>query len=179
MEKDPSPLSDPTQLRRHAEARLQGKLTRLGDSPPTVEESLKLIHELQVHQVELELQNHALQVARCQLEESLERQVDLYDFAPVGYATLASDGTILEINLAGATLLGLERPRLINRRFGLMVSVETRPVFNQFVEQALAGVTAASCEVVLALSPAPPHWVQLEGLGSVSDEQRQCRIALL
>jgi len=179
MKKDSDSSPDRTELRRRAEARLQEQLTPAGQPPLTMEQSLRLVHELQVHQVELELQNHALQEIRCQLEQSLERYTDLYDFAPVGYATIANDGAIREINLVGARLLGMERARLIGARLGLFVSMETRPVFSAFLDKALTGVAKASCEVVLALEGAPPCPVQLEGIGLTLDEDWQCRIALL
>src|SRR5262249_57292004 len=70
----------------------------------------RLVHELEVHQIELELQNAELSDARGALEESRARYVDLYEFAPVGYVTLAPDGVVREMNLAAATLV-LSQPR--------------------------------------------------------------------
>ena len=67
--------------------------------------SQRLIHELQVHQVELKLQNHALLETCEQLEQSLKDYTELYDFAPVSYFTLGADGKIRKVNLTGATLL--------------------------------------------------------------------------
>jgi len=76
-----------------------------------------LLHELQVHQIELEMQNEDLRHAQIELEESRDRYVDLYEFAPVGYLTLTEEGLIAEINLAGTTLLGRARELLLRRRF--------------------------------------------------------------
>jgi PAS domain S-box-containing protein len=81
-----------------------------------------LLLELQLHQVELEKQNDALRQAQHALEESRERYVDLYEFAPVGYLTLGADGLICEINPVGATLLGAERTQLLKRRFASFVA---------------------------------------------------------
>ena len=81
------------------------------------EESQQLIHELQVHQIELEMQNEELRKAQAELEQSRSKYSDLYDFAPVGQFTFDKHGLILEANLTAATELGLERSRLINKPF--------------------------------------------------------------
>ena len=86
----------------------------------------RLVHELQVHQIELEMQNEELMQTRAELEAALRQYTDLYDFAPVGYFTLARDGTILQVNLAGANLLGVERGTLIKQRFGVFVADQSR-----------------------------------------------------
>jgi diguanylate cyclase (GGDEF)-like protein/PAS domain S-box-containing protein len=97
-------------LRTAAEARLANS------QPPEIlaRPSEELLHELRVHQIELEMQNEALRQVQQALEESRDRFVDLYEFAPVGYLTLTAHGMISEINLTGVTLLGRERGKLIN-----------------------------------------------------------------
>jgi PAS domain S-box-containing protein len=84
----------------------------------------ELLHELQVHQIELEMQNDALRQAELALAESRDRYVDLYEFAPVGYLTLSTDGMIVGINLTGTTLLGKERKQLLQSRFTPLVIAE-------------------------------------------------------
>ena len=99
-------------------------------APPATEaDTRRLVHELQVHQIELEMQNEELVQSRAEVEALLRQYTDLYDFAPVGYFTLARDGAIHQVNLAGANLLGVERGALIKRRFGVFVSAESRPTF--------------------------------------------------
>ncbi len=83
-----------------------------------------LLHELQVHQIELEMQNDALRQAQIALEESRDRYVDLYEFAPVGYLTLTLDSLIEKINLTGTVLLGRERKKLLQKRFTSFVIPE-------------------------------------------------------
>jgi PAS domain S-box-containing protein len=110
---------------------------------------LWLNHELQVHQIELEMQNAELRQSREELETALEQYTDLYEFAPVGYVTLDRTGEIRRVNLAGSRLMGVERSRLMGRRFGLFVTVETRAAFSDFVEKVFAGKSKETCEVGL------------------------------
>ncbi|MBK8538377.1 MAG: PAS domain-containing protein [Candidatus Competibacteraceae bacterium] len=179
MTKNKTLPSEIDQLRNRAETRLQEQLTRPGQSPPTVTETLRLVHELQVNQIELELQNHALLEVRAELEQRAEKYADLYDFAPLGYFTLAANGTIQELNLAGAALLGQDRSHLIGRRFGLFVSAATQLTFNAFLAATLIGTSRQTCEVVLDPAGLPPRFMRLEGIGAVSGTSQQCRIAAI
>jgi PAS domain S-box-containing protein len=120
-----------TVLRQLAEQRLvDGQLPK--DSPPKSE---ALVHELQVHQIELEMQNEALRQAQVELEASRDRYVDLYEFAPVGYLTLSRDGLIEAANLTATTLLGVERKQLLGHRFAPFVTLADRDVWHRhFIE---------------------------------------------
>ena len=109
----------------------------------------RLLHELQVHQVELEVQNEELQDAQGRLEALLEKYTDLYDFAPVGYFSLDEQGRILEVNLTGAALLGVERSRLIDLRLPRFVVPASQPVFGSFLARIFAGTTKQVCEAAL------------------------------
>ncbi|MDD5273355.1 MAG: PAS domain S-box protein [Methylovulum sp.] len=82
-----------------------------------------LLHELLVHKIELEMQNEELRRAQTAIEEARDRFVDLYEFAPVGYITITRDGLISEINLTGASLLKMDRTKLLMRRFSQFVAV--------------------------------------------------------
>ncbi len=102
--------ADAAALRARAEDRLKEKSrSSQAAGRDSAEDSQRLVHELQVHQIELEMQNEELQATRADLEAGLERYADLYDFAPIGYLTLDSDGAIQTVNLTGARLLGLAR----------------------------------------------------------------------
>ncbi len=109
------------QLRRKAETTLASSTHTDRDPSQNADE---LLHELQVHQIELEMQNEELRRVQFALEESRDRYIDLYEFAPIGYLTLTSEGIIAEINLTGATLLGVERVKLINSRFASYITPE-------------------------------------------------------
>jgi PAS domain-containing protein len=178
MKKIRPPL-DAVQLRQQAEAQLQDAVTSASLRPLTAMETQRLIHELRVHQIELELQNQALLEMGAQLEQSLERYTDLYDFAPTGYFILTVDGTICEANRAGAILLDQERAHLIGRRFGLFVSTETRPGFNVFLDAALAGSSKVCCEVTLTLEGVPPRHLYLECVSRETDTGPQGRLTAI
>ena len=85
-------------------------------------DNLKLIHELQVHQIELEMQNEELVKAREQAEAAMEKYTDLYDFAPSGYISLSEEGNIVDLNFSAAKTLANDRAHLKNKRLGLYVS---------------------------------------------------------
>ncbi|MFH0871337.1 MAG: PAS domain-containing protein, partial [bacterium] len=137
---------DAAKLRHHAEERLKRQRPE-GRGRRTELEPARLIHELQVHQIELEMQNEELQRTRAQVEALLAQYTDLYDFAPVGYFTLDRDGTIRQVNLTGARLLGVERSGLVNRRFGLFVSADSRPAFNAFLKKVFESQAKETCEL--------------------------------
>jgi PAS domain S-box-containing protein len=137
----------------------------------------RLVHELQVHQIELELQNEELQGARAELEAGVERYSDLYDFAPIGYVTLDGDGTIGQVNLSGARLLGLERSRLVGARFGLFVSPEYRPAFNALLEKVFESQAKQVCDLTIGPEKSAPLWVHIEAVAS-DDGGRECRAVL-
>ena len=135
MERKHSHIASITSLRLKAEACL-----RELESHPTgvlsLEETQRVVHELQVYQIELELQNEALRDAVNQVEKGLEAYTDLYDFAPCSYFTIDRVGVIIQINLTGASLLQSERSRLLGRRLGVYLNESDLPVFNAM----LAGV---------------------------------------
>jgi len=160
---------DAAELRRQAEE----KLGQQKQTPPsaTKADTQRLVHELQVHQIELEMQNEELVQSREALEALLRQYTDLYDFAPVGYFTLASDGAIHQVNLAGAKLLGVDRSELIMRRFGLFVSQKFRLAFSSFLENIYASRENVSCDILLQND----GWVHMQ---ATCDDGQECRAAL-
>ena len=127
-----------TELRRHAEEHLKTEQQKIPDITASHDEMQRIIHELAVHQIELEMQQEALLQSREELEEWLERFTELYDFAPLGYFTLARDGTILQVNLTGTKLLGVERSLLVGDRLGMFVADEDLSGFNALLDRVFS-----------------------------------------
>jgi PAS domain S-box-containing protein len=167
------------ELRRRAEARLR-KQHRSTAAPLTEADTQRLLHELQVHQIELEMQNAELQEARDQMEAMLEKYTDLYDFAPVGYFSLDEQGLIREVNLTGAALLGVERSQLINRRLPQLVTPTSRPVLLAFLEKVFAGPGRQVCEASLLNKDGTSFWANLQATSanSLTGERNWCRMAV-
>jgi PAS domain S-box-containing protein len=137
---------------------------------PSAEEAGRLIHELQVHQIELELQNEELRRAQGELEASRARYFDLYDLAPVGYFSLGEQGLILEANLAGADLLGLARRDLIHQPISRYIFPEDQDVYYRHRRQSLETDTPQECEIRMLRADADPFWARLESVVARDDE---------
>ena len=171
MKKVRTPSANAAELRRRAEARL--RVNKTEGATPTEKEALRLLHELQVHQIELEMQNEELRQSRAEVEAGLERYTELYDFAPVGYLTLGRDGAIRQVNLTGARLLGVERARLVGRRFGVFVGEPDRVGYQVFLEKVFGSQTQEDCEVALLRKDNGPLSVHITA--AVSQDGQECR----
>ena len=132
--------SDPDTLRQRA-----ASLSSQARPPPADLDARKLLHELETHQIELELQNAELRRTRSEAEEALARYTELYDYAPVGYCALDRAGIITRANLKCASLLGLLRADLTGKRFADFVAADAQTLFSAW----LAGPHEASCQVAL------------------------------
>ena len=163
-------------LRQKAEELLKKKSAATTSSLSEVE-SLRLIHELEVHQIELELQNEELRLTRAEAEAVKDKYIRLYDFAPSGYFTLSVKGEIIELNISGARMLGKDRPHLKNNLFGFFVSEETKPIFNRFLEKAFQSSAKESCEVMMDSAGNLPFHVLLTGV--VSDDEKHCLVTAM
>jgi PAS domain S-box-containing protein len=117
-----------SRLRRDAEEKLQ-KLKEKSKGDISANDIKYLIHEFEVHQIELERQNEELRKSQIELEDSCRKYTDLYDFAPVGYFTFDRNGLILEVNLTGASLLGLEKNALMKKPFSGFIPREDQDKF--------------------------------------------------
>jgi len=121
-------------LRREAEALLNKKPA--AKKSISDHDQLALLHELQVHQIELELQNAELARAYVEAQELQKKYLDLYDFAPVGYFTLSTKGEIQELNLSAASMLESTRDALIGRHLRDFISQESLQAFIDFLDRA-------------------------------------------
>jgi len=140
----------------------------------------RLIHELQVHRVELEMQNEELRRTHDLVEQSRSRYADLYDFAPVGYFSLDRQGVIVESNLTGAVLLGVDRKHLLKRPFAQFVSVPSLARFRAHLAAVMTTSGRQSCEVSCLKKDGGSFPGLLESVGVRDERGRvvQCRMAL-
>lgn len=169
-------------MRRQAEARLRNQLGRKPKPaiPKSTADRQRLLHELQVHQIELEMQNAELQDARDRTAILLEKYTDLYDFAPVGYFTLDNQSTIQEVNLTGSSLLGTDRSRLINQRLSRSLTPASHADFQRFLGRIFAGFENQACEVTVVKRDATAFRANLHGalLVASSGPPKSCRVVV-
>lgn len=135
-------------LRQMAMARLSGR-GGVPAAPLDLQQAQHLLEELEIHQIELELQNEHLNTARAQVELALNQSNELYDFSPVGSVLIDAAGVITKLNLTGAQLLSSERARLIGTRLGLYVVEAQRAQFNTMLDRARVEHEAKTGELSL------------------------------
>ncbi|KAF0196234.1 MAG: Diguanylate cyclase/phosphodiesterase [Bacteroidetes bacterium] len=175
MKKQNKSLTDAALLRQKAEEQM--KLRKSGTNK-TVSEAdlLKLIYELEVHQIELELQNEELVIAKEKAELAEEKYTELYDFAPSGYLTLSKTGEIKELNFSAASMLGKERSKLIEKRFDFFVSIDTQTTFDLFLLDVFTSKVKQTCEVIIATDGNLPIYVNIDGI--VSQDIEFCLLTI-
>ena len=160
------------ELRKQAEAIAREKAAQSSENLETLspEETRWTLHELEVHQIELEMQNEELRTAQLALEESRSRYADLYDFAPVGYFTISRNGRITVANLTGAALLGVGRPELIHHGFGRFVAPEEINRWDRHRLDALQQEGTVSCELTLKREDGSTFYARLDSIRTVADD---------
>jgi len=137
-----------------------GVLFELASSPSTADDALALLHELQVYQVELELQDEELRSSRTELEAALSRQIELYDAAPVGCFSVDARTVLCELNLTGARLLGFERNALLGRALDSFFAPHSADTLHTLLARTSAGHQAEVCKLELLQLGAEPLTVQ-------------------
>jgi PAS domain-containing protein len=164
--------------------KLRGKAEKLLKEKENTEYALsmeadtnKLLHELQVHQIELEMQNEELQQAYQTAEKTLKKYTMLYDLSPMGYFSLSPEGSITDLNFTGADILGERRFSLINSNFKLFISDDSRKVFNNFFTKVYTSNAKESCEVLLGYDNKPLCRVYMEGV--VTEDEQQCLLSVI
>jgi PAS domain S-box-containing protein len=165
------------ELYRRAEARMSETQAQPEPEPgaDTAEpDPRRLVHELQVHQIELQMQNAELHETQARLEASLDQFSDLYDFAPIGYFTLTAEGIIRQLNLRGAELAGMERGRLVGHAFGNLLSTKSRPTLASVLKQLFAEPGRQGCDLVLQGKGRPTRFITIKAQRSANGTE--CRV---
>lgn len=156
----------------------QLKLKQSKSSLLTSEKDMKrLIHELQVHQIELEMQNEELVIATEKTKLAEEKYTELYDFAPSGYVSLSKEGRISTINFKAARMIGKERLYLLKKYILIFISENTQTIFNDFLENIFTQKIKQSCEVVFTIKNNLPLYVNIEGV--ISNNNEFCNLTLV
>ncbi len=159
-------------FRQKAEELLKIKYDGQGDRMSDADK-LKLFHELEVHEIELELQNEELQRARTSAVDAAFKYANLYDNAPVSFFTVSREGKILELNTCAANMLGKEKAMLGQSYFASHVVPEMKSAFYIFLEHVFESKTTQSCEISLKRSDESPSvFVILTGI--LTDQANQC-----
>ena len=145
------------------------------------EDVQKLVHLLQVHQIELEHQNEELRITQNELEVSRNKYVNLFDFSPTPYFTLDVEGLIKEVNLSASKMLGIGRSKLIGRNLNTYVPLNGKDVFNSFIKKIFSLREKHSCELTITDKDKNVFHVLLEGLEieSTLEPDRKCQVALI
>lgn len=164
-------------LRERAEALLSAKPADVPTMP--TEDVQELVHELNVHQIELEIQNEELRQAQLELAHTRDRYADLYEFAPTGYVTLDSDGKILSANLTAATMLGVERQQLLQTNLAKFVVREWGDAFYLHRQAVFSRVTKETCELQMKPADGTLRTVRLESVAFDLEAERHCRTTLI
>ena len=158
MPKKPDQSKQVSKLRKLAEARL--RITKSDVAAMPIKDVQQLVYELQLHQIELDIQNEELKRAHA----AHDRYVDLYDYAPTGYLTLNSKGIILKGNLPGCRLLGATRKNLIGQPVTRYIAATDKAAFLRHLRDLLAAGVRQGCDVELARQDSAPAWVRLESV---------------
>ncbi|HEX2968260.1 MAG TPA: ATP-binding protein [Bacteroidales bacterium] len=176
VRKRPSSVND---LRKKAESRVRNKGSG-GKNGPENHDHAKLLHELNVHHEELELQNEELRMQRDKADEAIHKYSDLYteiyDFTPVAYFSFSREGTILELNRKAYELLGAERSFLIGRNFGFFLTMDSRKIFADFLSEIFGQKKRKRCEIQVLQNRSVVYAI-LEG--TVSEKEDKCLAMVL
>ncbi len=129
-------------------------------------------HELEVHRIELEMQNEELRLVRDISEAAADKYSTLYELSPVGYFTLDRDGTIVELNLSGAALLGRDRAVLAGTNFKFFIPEENRSEFSLFIDRIFSDESGISCDLTMENSNGDPLFAHIKGI--ISGDGQRC-----
>lgn len=162
------------ELRERAEARIEQRIQTLPGM--TQDEIQNLVHELRTHQIELELQNEELRRSQVELAQSRDRYSDLYDFAPVGYATVSHHGLILEANLTLADMLAVARGGMVGQRLAAYVHPDDEDTFYHHRQRTLDAPGRLACSLRMIRPGGGYFWVELDSIATANIETGEIRI---
>jgi PAS domain S-box-containing protein len=167
----------PSSLRKRAEAFLDKHPGAVKNK--TSGDVKKLIEDLHIHQIELEIQNEELRRVQSDLEASRDRYSDLYDFAPVGYVTISENGLILQANLSYAAMLGVERSVLTGLPFSRFMTHDNQEVFYRHLKRLFETKAKQACELKLVRKDRDEFYAQLESIVSEDQEEKAKKIRIV
>lgn len=140
------------------------------------EEKIKLIHELEVHQIELELQNEELLLAKQHADSAIQKYTELYDFSPSGYFTLSKEGIIIDANLTGSAMLGVDRVNLMQAKFRSFLCNDSKMEFDIFFDKIFINKIRECCEICLE-SKVNTQYAYLTGI--ITEDKQFCHITVV
>jgi len=168
-------------LRRRAENKMREKAAGMENLEAiSPEETQQTLHELRVHQIELEIQNKELRLTQKELDAARTRYFDLYDMAPVGYVTLSKKGLILETNLTAATLLGVRRVDLVGRPLSRFIAKEDQDGYYLNNKQLFDTGAPQTCELRMVKKDGTGFWAHLEATTALDNNGASvCHVAVI
>lgn len=146
-----------------------------------LEDVQRLVQLLQIHQIELEHQNQELRLTQEELEVSRNKYVNFFDFSPIPYITLNSDGIVKEVNLSAGKMFGIDRNKLIGKKFISFISLDNRDTFIPFLKNVFNSRIKHSCELKLVNKDKRIFQVSLEGFefDDIPESSQMCQIAII
>ena len=171
MAKKSDGLRTVTDLRYQAEQLLRTTTRDVAAMP--AKDVQRLVYELQVHQIELEMQNDELRRSQMELEAVRDRYADLYDFSPAGHLTLDLSGTIVEANLRAATLFGINRRELIGQPLARFIARDYQDILHRHCQETVKAHTRQTCELQLQEEAGVSRWIYLESLAVYEESGRR------
>ena len=160
MNREKLTKDEEAELRKQAEAELGGQPDKGESLSPKAED--RLLHELRVHQIELEMQNDELRRSQLDLKVALDKYSDLYDFAPVGYFSINPKGMISAANLTGSAMLGVERGSLMGKPFFRFIHKDDQDIYYLHCKKLFETKAPRSCEIRLKRRDGSEFWAQLQ-----------------
>ncbi len=168
-----------SELRKRAEEKIMHLPPEKMDSL-LPEEAQRVLHELRVHQIELEMQNEELRVSQSELDAAKRHYFDLYDLAPVGYCTISEKGLILEANLTAATLLDVSRDYMIKKPFSRFIFKEDQDIYYLHRKQLSQASEPQSFDLRMLKKDGTVFWAHLAAtVAQDSSGTTVCRVALI